>query len=325
MNCPYCGKDIPDSTQFCPECGQRVDQMVLQHDMSIDHSKTAEDEDENKKAELIAPENTNKNRVARAVICVLIVLVVGVIALSFFMKGGKKNIGGSEEALGKVVSQPETTEKAITIEATSNPVPSPADEPTPYIAPIPSPQETTTPLLTEGIGTNGAELTKIIYDSDGHILSLTERANGIVTEWKYCYDDTGFFMYRIHNIGGVPSHLSSKVMPGTDLNYSELEKPINNCVGFTIQYEVTTVRKGDGLGDRYLYIYDGSAWTLIGTFAYESYGRTNAEISLASPITIEYFTTPRFHADDSSFMIEQKLTDIWVADFSYVEVNTGTS
>ena len=186
-------------------------------------------------------------------------------------------------------------------------------------APHPAPDPTPAPLPASGIGWNGNVLSNIRYASDGRILSLTERSNGTVYQWHYIYDNAGRFMYRIRNIGSVPSHLTSKSMPGTDVTYSELESLLRNCVGFTIQYEVTELWKGEGLGDRYLYVYTGSAWELIGTFSYPSYGRTSAEIWMREPINIKRFTTPRIHANDSAFMIEQNLTDVWIADYSYAE------
>ena len=173
-------------------------------------------------------------------------------------------------------------------------------------------------LPTQAYSGTGTWLTDISYHSDGTIASLTEQIGRTQTYWEYLYDDRGGFLYRVKNIGSVPSQLSSGVMPGTDLNYSALSRTVYDCVGFTLDYEVTKVRKGDGIGDRYLYTYDGNEWSLAGTFAYDRYGWTEARFDFYDPITVVNYTTPRIHADDSSFTIEQSLRNILVADFTYV-------
>ena len=164
----------------------------------------------------------------------------------------------------------------------------------------------------------GSWLSDIRYSSDGTIASLTERIGRSVSDWEYRYDARGGFLYRVKNIGSVPSKLAAGYMPGTDVNYSALSSPVYDCVGFTIDYEVTKLRKGDGIGDRWLYTFDGEEWSLAGSFAYDSYGRTSARFAFCDPITVVNFTTPRIHADDSSFMIEQSLRDVLIADFTYV-------
>lgn len=222
-----------------------------------------------------------------------------------------------------ISDQPDITEEQI--EYSVEPEPNhPAEETAkdePVIIPSWTPAPESTQLPSEGVSTAGTWVTAVSYYSDGRIMGLTEQIGQTLVNWNYEYDYGGRFLYRTYNAGDAPSTLSSGVMPGTDVNYSMLYSPICNCVGFTIEYEVTTVRKGDGLGDRYLYIYDGEAWLLAGTFSYDSYGKTSAEIKLNEPTTIVNFTTPRIHADDSSFAIDQRLVNVRVADYSYVSID----
>ena len=171
-------------------------------------------------------------------------------------------------------------------------------------------------LPTEAYSSDGTRLTDIRYNADGTIASLNEWNGQTVEHWVYRY--CGGFLYRVKNIGSVPSSLSAGMMPGTDLNYSALSRTVYDCVGFTLDYQVTKVRKGDGIGDRCLYVYDGYDWFPVGTFAYNDYRKVSACFSMYDPITIVNFTTPRICADDSSFMIEQSLRDILVADYTYV-------
>jgi hypothetical protein len=173
-------------------------------------------------------------------------------------------------------------------------------------------------MPTQAYSGTGSWLTEIRYYPDGRIASLSEQIGRTVEHWEYRYDNAGGFLYRVKDIGSVPSQLAAGRMPGTDLNYSALSSTVYDCVGFTLDYEVTKVRKGDGIGDRYLFTYDGYVWSLAGTFAYDSYGRTSASFEFYRPITVVNFTTPRIYADDSSFLIEQSLRNILVADYTYV-------
>jgi len=173
-------------------------------------------------------------------------------------------------------------------------------------------------LSTEGMSNAGTMLKNIRYDQNGKITSLSELLNGTWIHWVYEYDTNGYFLYRYRNIGSVNSTLTSEVMPGTDITYSELSAAIKNCVGLTLRYEVTKVRSGDGIGDRYLYIFDGRGWSLEATFPYDSYGVTYSDIAFDSPVTILRFATPRIHPDNSSFMIAQSLEDVMVADYCYI-------
>ena len=178
--------------------------------------------------------------------------------------------------------------------------------------------ETLQVLPTDGESNTGTMLKNIEYDHQGRIFRLSELIEGTWIDWYYVYDSDGYYLYRYKNIGSVYSYLTSNVMPGTDITYNELSEAVDNCVGFTLNYEVTKVRSGDGLGDRYLYIYNGVSWDIGATFDYGSYGTKRIVITLGSPKRIMYFATPRIHPDTSSFMIVQSLEDVLVADYSYI-------
>ena len=173
-------------------------------------------------------------------------------------------------------------------------------------------------LPIEGMSNAGTMLKNIRYDRNGKILSLSELFNGEWIYWTYEYDANGYFLYRYRNIGSVDSKLTAEVMPGTDITYSELSTALKNCVGFILRYEVTKVSAGDGLGDRYLYIYDGSGWTLKAAFSYDSYGVAYRDIVFDRPTTLLRFATPRIHPDKSRFMIAQSLEDVMTADYCYI-------
>ena len=173
-------------------------------------------------------------------------------------------------------------------------------------------------LPTEGMSNAGTRLKDIRYDRGGNILSLSELFNGSWIHWTYEYDMNGRFLYRYRNIGPVSCTLTSKFMPGTDTTYSELSVPVENCVGFTLRYEVTKVSAGDGLGDRYMYVYDGRAWTLLSTFSYSRYGVSYDFFTFDEPTTLLRFATPRIHPDKSRFMIAQTLEDVITADYCYI-------
>ena len=189
----------------------------------------------------------------------------------------------------------------------------------------PTPAQATTPTpgpmvpATEGVSTVGSYLSDVVYDAQGRLWLATEQVNGAWYRWEYVYDQYGYFRYRARSIGAPAARWSGKFMPGTDITYCVLTEPVDNCIGMTIEYRVTKVTKGDGLGRRDLYIQTGaSSWEKIGSFDYPSYNAVSSTVMLDWPTRLEAFATPRQNPDDSAFTVDQRLTEVWIADRNYV-------
>lgn len=183
----------------------------------------------------------------------------------------------------------------------------------PVITPTPSSSD----FKPKGIFPEPTSGNNIYFDGNGVVKSRTENLNGRWVKWDYYYDSNGAFLYRIGDIGTVESELSSEHMPGTDVSYSELKEPIKNCIGFTLNYQLTDLWAGDGLGSRNVYVFNGQNWIRVDTFSYNDYDPVSIPIILDTPMTIERFTTPRVHEDDyTAFMISQSLSNVKIVDYN---------
>lgn len=285
MYCVNCGSRLEDETRTCPYCGSPT---------GAPSSRFAD------RSRLWAP---------IALIALLLLAFLLVFVVFRLLPGGSD---GSSESDGQ--RDPAQV---------STPTPSfvPVSTPVPTIAPTQVPTPSPVPLVpaTEGTSTTGSYLYDIVYDSQGRLWLATEQANGSWYRWEYVYDQYGSFRYRARSIGAPATKWSGKYMPGTDITYCVLTEPVDNCIGMTIEYRVTKVTKGDGLGRRDLYIQTGATnWEKIGDFEYPSYSAVSATVLLDWPARLEAFATPRQNPDDSAFTVDQRLTEVWVADRNFV-------
>ena len=187
-------------------------------------------------------------------------------------------------------------------------------------APEPDPAPEPTPLPTAGVSTDGAKLKNIVYDESGNILSLAEKTGNKWIKWTYVYDAQGEFRYRKKNIGGVSGKLGKSV-PGTGSASFILSSPVEDCVGFTLGYQVTYMKKGnDCTGKRDVYIrVDSSQWEKIGAYDYpKAKAYVSKAFELAEPCRLEAVASPRRKENKSHFQFQYTLTDVWVADYEYV-------
>ena len=206
-------------------------------------------------------------------------------------------------------------------------IPTPDSGAAPTAAPTAAPVVSSTPVplvpATNGTSTAGTNLQDIVYDAQGRLWLVSEQVNGIWYRWEYVYDNYGNFRYRARSIGAQSTKWSGMFMPGTDITYCVLNTAVDNCVGLTIEYTVTKVTKGNGLGRRDLYIQtDGGSWQRVGAFDYPSYSTVTSTVLLDQPTRLQAFATPRQHPDDSGFTVDQRLTEVWIADYNNVTLVT---
>ena len=195
--------------------------------------------------------------------------------------------------------------------------------PSPVITTSPTTPIETTPITlpTSGTSTSGTMLRDVQYNEMGKIVRASEKFNDKWVEWEYVYSDTGAFKYRKRNIGSVDCTLTNSFMTGKDTTYTKLNEKVEKCVGFTLSYSVSNVRRGNYQGEREVYFSsDTNSWRLIGSFEYNSLDRIKIPFVLDPAESFIAFATPRTHPDDSSFNVNQSIVDVWVADYEYVEI-----
>ena len=199
----------------------------------------------------------------------------------------------------------------------------PDPTPSPVITASPTTPIETTPITlpTSGTSTAGTMLRDVQYNEMGKIVRASEKFNDKWVEWEYVYSDTGAFKYRKRNIGSVDCTLTNSFMTGKDTTYTKLNEKVEKCVGFTLSYSVSNVRRGNYQGEREVYFSsDTNSWRLIGSFEYNSLDRIEIPFVLDPAESFIAFATPRTHPDDSSFNVNQSIVDVWVADYEYVEI-----
>lgn len=157
----------------------------------------------------------------------------------------------------------------------------------------------------------------IYHDSDNtvrtgwvHPTSLTDSYPGI----EKTLGSPGFT--NADNIGDPASAWSKQRFTGTQQFYSILSETIQNCVQFTLDYQVIIcgdgTRKDRFLGAREIYVNDGNGWTQVGEFDYETFDPVRVTVNLKEPTDIRAFAVTAPGAEPYWFAFRQSLLDVMV-------------
>ena len=119
-----------------------------------------------------------------------------------------------------------------------------------------------------------------------------------------------------YNIGDPNVSWSKESFVGTKQKFTLLDTPVEYCVGFTLDYQVTT-RNGaetkEILGPRTVYINDGEGWIEVGQFDYSELGPVHVNISWDEPISLVAVGTVASCAKPDTFLFRQSLLDVFEA------------
>ena len=83
-------------------------------------------------------------------------------------------------------------------------------------------------------------------------------------------------------------------LPYTEQPYTVLGETVENCVGFTLEYQIideNTPLKWMLWGARSVCVSDGETWTPVGAFPYEENGTVRVQVWLPEPMDIQAFAT----------------------------------
>ncbi len=114
------------------------------------------------------------------------------------------------------------------------------------------------------------------------------------------------------NVGDPSTTWSRDNMSGTRSKYLILDEPIENCVGFTLEYRAQYKDYEDCSGTRNLYINDGTGWYYVGKFPYETAKSYHVVVNLNAPTTIYAVATPLEVERDKAFSVRTSLLDVLV-------------
>jgi len=140
------------------------------------------------------------------------------------------------------------------------------------------------------------------------------------------------------NIGDAEVSWSEQSFDGSRQKYTILSEPIINCVQFTLDYQVIG-RDGTGgddiLGDRIIYVSDGSEWKEVGRFSYDEIEALHVVVNLEEPMRLAAVATTADCKKPDAFLFRQSVQDVLTAetertrhdsgDYSYTLLEDGTA
>ena len=125
--------------------------------------------------------------------------------------------------------------------------------------------------------------------------------------------------YRnLQNIGDPTVSWSKEYFVGTKRKFTILDSWPDNCVGFTLDYQVTA-RNGSPSnsvpGPRDLYVNDGTGWIYLGSFDYEDHhSPVHVVVTLPQKMTLAAVATVADCGDPNTFLYRQSVLDVLCAD-----------
>ncbi|MBR0160989.1 MAG: hypothetical protein IJQ02_06910 [Oscillospiraceae bacterium] len=110
----------------------------------------------------------------------------------------------------------------------------------------------------------------------------------------------------------VPISWSRRSFLTSAQNYSILEEPVENCVSFTLDYQLiseNTEIHSKVLGPRTVYVNSGTEWIEIGTFDYPELGPVLVQVNLPEPMTVAAIGTIADCEEPNVFYFRQYAID----------------
>ncbi len=145
----------------------------------------------------------------------------------------------------------------------------------------------------------GTKVTVVAEQNDMSCIIYRDSDNRIRAGWIWSTDLLDEFSGKEYRIGehiegsstipDVQMAWSRKGFLGSQQNYSVLAEPVENCVGFTLEYQLiqeNTRKWHKILGPRTIYVYNGEEWIDVGSFEYPEFGPVRIEVNLDEPMDI---------------------------------------
>lgn len=131
---------------------------------------------------------------------------------------------------------------------------------------------------------------------------------------RNAYVGTGSYSGYSHKTGDVTISWSSKYFPGTKQHYAVIEGRIDDCVGFTLDYQVIA-RNGattkQCLGSRSIYVSDGTSWYEVGSFSYSKLGTVHVQVDLDEPMDIKAVAVSADCARPNTLSFRMAILDVY--------------
>ena len=113
-------------------------------------------------------------------------------------------------------------------------------------------------------------------------------------------------------IDEIPMAWSRKAFLYTQQNYTVLEEPVEDCIGFVFEYQLikeNTDKWEKILGPRIIFVNNGEEWVEIGSFEYPEFGPVRVEVNFEEPMTVEAVGTIADCTEPNLFSFRQLAYD----------------
>ena len=113
----------------------------------------------------------------------------------------------------------------------------------------------------------------------------------------------------------TPLQWSNGWLPQTEQFYTVLKEPLENCVGFTLEYQLiaeNTANKDLVMGPRTVWVNDGENWIPLGCFDYPENGAVHVQIWLPEAMTVSAFATVAHCPAPNLFDFRQTAKDFFI-------------
>ena len=118
----------------------------------------------------------------------------------------------------------------------------------------------------------------------------------------------------VTRIGDIPVTWSKENFVGTKQKYSILDEAADNCVEFTLDYDILSrggATTAECLGLRTIYINDGSGWVSVGSFECTELTPYHVIVHLSQPMKILAVATKADCAKPDTFSFRQSVLDMY--------------
>lgn len=165
--------------------------------------------------------------------------------------------------------------------------------------------QTRSGIPPQGFVFEGTEVTVVAEENDMSCIVYASDDYRVHTGWIQSIRLLEDFPGPLYNIGTpregdftarreVPLKWSGEYLPGTEQQFTVLDEKLENCVGFTFEYQMiaeNTSLKDIVLGDRTLWVSDGENWIPLGLFPYDENGTVHVQVWLPEPMTVAAIAT----------------------------------
>ncbi len=132
------------------------------------------------------------------------------------------------------------------------------------------------------------------------------------------YAGSGRQLSNCSNIGDAVLSWSKDCFVGTGQKYTLLSYPADNCMGFTLDYQVigrNGAKSVECCGPRTIYVNSGSGWVNVGTFAYDKIQPVHVEVTLDKPIRLAAVAVTASCAKPDTFYFRQSVLDVMCRNY----------